>query len=154
MSKHPLAATATLLVLATSSFLTSCTTSKIMVQTNPADAMIWIDGRQTVRSTAGAAIQARPSYYGTTTIHCRQPSPMRAEELLDQHRQVERNEPFSPWLFPFDFLLEAVTLPFDSDRYQQSIDIKLQARPTPVRGIRPRNLSIIRERARQAVLAR
>ena len=62
MSKHPLAATATLLVLATSSFLTSCTTSKIMVQTNPADAMIWIDGRQTVRSTAGAAIQARPSY--------------------------------------------------------------------------------------------
>ena len=154
MSKHPLAATATLLVLAASSLVTSCTSSTIMVQTEPADAMIWIDGRQTMGANTGTAIQVRPRYYGTTTIHCRQPSPMRAEELLDLHHQVERNEPFSPWLFPFDFVLEAVTLPFDPDRYQQSLAIKLKTRPTPVGGIRPRNLSAIRERARQAVLAR
>ena len=154
MSKHPLAAATSLLAPAILTLVTGCAVPTMVVTTTPKDALVWIDGRRAKPSQPGDAIERRRRYYGTTSIHSRQPGLAREQELIDLHYQLNADEPFSPWLFPFDFLLEAITLPFNSDRYRHRVELELQARSTPVGGIRPRNLNAIRERARQAVLAR
>ena len=71
---------------------------------------------------------------------------------MDLHQDVTIDEPFSPWLFPFDFVLECLTYPFVSSelRYAHRIEIELQRRPEVPRGIHPRNLAAILARAKRA----
>lgn len=154
MSNQPLAAVTKALALTLPALLAACGVSTVTVTTTPRDAVVWMDGREVRPSTPGGAIETPRRYYGTTKIHSRQPGSMREEELFDLHHRLVADEPFSPWLFPLDFLLEAVTLPWNNDRYQQSVTLELRARPTPIGGVRPRNLAAFRDRARQAVLAR
>ena len=151
MSKQARATAANTLVLI---LLAACGVPTVAVTTTPADAVVWIDGRRVRPATPGGPIKVRRDYYGTTSIHSRQPGSMREDELFDLHHQLRADEPYSPWIFPVDFLLEAMTLPWSPDRYEQRVSLELQARPTPIGGVRPRNLTAFRERARQAVLAR
>ena len=154
MSKQPLAAATKWLVLILPVILPACGVPTVTVTTTPRDAVVWVDGREVRPPAPGAPIEIRRPYYGSTSIHSRQPGSMREDELFDLHHQMLANEPFSPWIFPFDFLLEAVTLPWNPDRYEQRVDLKLRTRPTPIGGVRPRNLAAFREHARRAVLTR
>jgi hypothetical protein len=95
-------------------------------------------------------------YYGTTTLTLRPPVRLRRAAAYDATRLEQTIvEPFSPWLFPLDFVLEALTHPFaGAARYTHQVAIALEPRPAPVGGSAPRDDLAIRERAEAARLAR
>ncbi len=106
-------------------------------------------------------------YYGTTRLSARRPAvsergdPAMSEkgekdesltvDWLELRQDVTIDEPFSPWLFPFDFVLECVTYPFAADlRYAHRTTIELQKRPEVIDGILPRDHDATRARAKRA----
>lgn len=154
MSKLSRVAVLSLLVATISTFVTSCEVPTMVIQTSPRDALVWIDGRAVFREEPGGEIESRRAYYGTTLVHSRQAGALRDEQLVDLHHRLHADEPFTPWIFPFDFILEVITLPFSSDRYRYTVDLQLPPRKTLVSGKQPPDLLEMRDRARKAVLAR
>jgi hypothetical protein len=134
--------------------LPGCVQPRLDVLTEPANALVYVDGRAVGRKEPGAAVVVPLRYYGTTALHGREPPDQPPAELLDQRQTITVEEPFSPWLFPLDFLLETMTFPFQTDRYQHRATLELGPRTQLVDGIPPRNLGAIQEAARRAVLER
>ena len=93
-------------------------------------------------------------YYGTTRLSARMPptGESRSIDWLEQRQDVTIDEPFSPWLFPLDFVLECLTYPFVAadTRYAHHVTVELQRRPEVLRGIEPRDLPTISTRAKRA----
>ena len=138
---------AALVWLAACLCLGSCAVPMLEVEREPAKAQVFLDGQQL--PDAGP-IHLR--YYGTTQLSGREAISVReGPRRRDRSVDVELPEPFSPWFFPFDFVLEACTYPFATARYQNRVRLALPERPELVDGISPRDLPAIRLRAEQAL---
>ena len=148
---------ATLGFLALGGLPASCAVPEFDIRPTPADAVMFVDGSHVPHRkndpVPGARVPLR--YYGTTTISARQrPKIDNPDKRLDERRQVVVNEPFTPWIFPFDFFLEAFTYPFRDQTYGHRIVLDLKPRPPLVSGVTLRDFDAICERARRAVLER
>ena len=143
-----------------------CAVPEFDIRPAPANAVVYVDGSRVARRKddplPGARVPLR--YYGTFTVGARQlqniaqpdADPVAAPaRRLDERQKVVVDEPFTPWIFPFDFFLEAFTYPFRNLTYRRRIVLELPPRPPLVGGLTLRSLvEAIRERARRAVLER
>jgi hypothetical protein len=136
------------------STLVGCAIPRLEIRPEPIGATVYLDGKHVftreppgARSAATARNTPLP-YYGTTALRGTMPT----NEWVEVRRQVTIDEPFSPWLLPFDFVLECVTYPFASDdRYEHRVAIAVPARPEVTPGITPRDLPALKARARAAL---
>jgi hypothetical protein len=136
------------------STLVGCAIPRLEIQPEPIGATVYVDGKHVfTRQLPGAnpAATSRKTplpYYGTTSLRGTMPT----NDWVDIRRQVTIDEPFSPWLLPFDFLLECVTYPFASDdRYEHRVAITVPARPEVTPGITPRDIPALEARAHAAL---
>jgi len=128
-----------------------CQTPVLEIESDPADAQVFLDGRELPSPRTPIGL----SYYGTTQLSARQgSSPEIGTRLRDRSLAIELPEPFSPWFFPLDFVLETCTYPFAGERYRHAVRLSLEPRPALVDGISPRELPAIRLRAEQALRER
>lgn len=147
------------------SALVACAVPEFEIEPGPVGASVYVDGRRVfTRSTAPAeptepastAATTAPArslktplrYYGTVAITGSMPT----NDWLDVRREVTIDEPFSPWLLPFDFVLECVTYPFRSEaRYAHRVVITVPERTEATPGIAPRDIPALKARARAAL---
>lgn len=131
-----------------------CANPRIAITVDPPDSLVFVDSRSVPRSADGSTVLPL-SYYGTMSVSGRQAkSDNEFIVLFDQTKKVTVDEPFSPWLFPLDFLLEVATYPFQDSDYIHSVHIELADRPPIVDRATPENLQPIRARAKRALLDR
>jgi len=124
---------------------------------NPQEHRVFLDGRQT-------QAQSMPfRYYGTSRWDA-QPKDyiasngeLRADwNLVPASQTFEQPEPVTPWLFPFDFPLELLSLLTSG---QETFEAKVELPATreedrPSADVRPIELDRLAERARQARILR
>ena len=86
----------------------ACTAPTLDVSARPDDARVVVDGRQ----RDAEAFPADAPYYGTYDLLAveplRAPGPDEPQPGTVRSR-LTIDEPFSPWLFPVDFVLEVIT---------------------------------------------
>jgi hypothetical protein len=154
--------------------LAGCAEPELAIRVKPTGVWVYVDGEFTSPGREPEAARALDEpkydrlpeyiepfdhemplrYYGTTRLSARMPATQgtRSIDWLEQAEDVTIDEPFSPWLFPLDFVLECLTYPFvDADaRYAHRVTIELQRRPRVIQGIEPRDLPTISTRAKRA----
>ena len=131
--------------------LGGCTTPSLVVTAGPPDSTVYVDGRQ-----AGAQGYAELDigYYGHVAVSARvNPGPERDRDYLEERRLVPVPVPYSRWLFPMDFFLEALSYPF-LDPYNHEVNLALKSRTLLVPGVADPDAEAIRARAQQARLKR
>ena len=125
------------------SLLTSCAKPFLEVETTPHDALLFVDGvaKHVDPKHKLENRRVRLAYYGIVSLSIRQRGERsesdRRAKLLDTRQLVEIDPPFSPWMFPLDFILECTTYPFAGDRYDHAISIRLPPRPKSAIGTPP-----------------
>ncbi len=129
----------------TCAILTGCAGPSLEVATDPADAELFVDGRQ---AADGKPLPFR--YYGGILLEV-EPLMKDGELLhLGLQRTVSVNEPVTPWVFPLDFALELMLRPF-TGADDQSVTLGLTENPTRVlEGLEPPGAEDIRARSYRA----
>ena len=131
--------------------LGGCATPNLVATAGPPDSTIYVDGRQ-----AGAQGYAETDlrYYGHVAVSARvNPGPERDRDYLEERRLLAVPVPYSRWLFPMDFFLEALSYPF-FDPYNHEVNMALKPRTLLVPGVADPDAEAIRVRAQQARLKR
>ncbi len=131
--------------------LGGCATPNLVATAGPPDSTVYVDGRQ-----AGAQGYAEVDlrYYGHVAVSARvNPGPERDRDYLEERRLVAVPVPYSRWLFPMDFFLEALSYPF-LDPYNHEVNLVLSPRTLLVPGVADPDAKAIRARAQQAGLKR
>jgi len=131
--------------------LGSCATPNLVATAGPPDSTVYVDGRQ-----AGAEGYAELDlkYYGHVAVGARvNPRRERDVDYLEERRLVPVPVPYSRWLFPVDFFLEALSYPFQ-DSYNHEVNLALKPRTLLVPGVADPEADAIRLRAQQARLKR
>ena len=125
----------------------ACAGPGLRVDTDEADAALYVDGR-----AAGLGAADLPfRFYGTSSITAVPVRRTLHEDVRAPVRTLARVEPPAPqWLFPIDFFVEALRRGFAS---APPVDVVV-ALPTPTTslasGTRPANTAELRTRAEQA----
>ena len=153
--------------------LTGCAQPELAIRVEPTGTWVFVDGEfaSPGREATGARAADAPNYerapkyvepfdhemplryYGAVRLSGRQPATEDSltVDWLERRAEVTIDEPFTPWLFPLDFVLECVTYPFVADsRYAHRTSVELEKRPEVMGGVRPRDLTAISTRARRA----
>jgi hypothetical protein len=126
-----------------------CAVPLLEIAVHPADARVYVDGR---RARAGVV---RLPYYGTTVVSGQEAAGGESGiTRSDDRSSVTTLEPYSPWLFPLDFLLEVATYPFNPDRYEHLVRVDLPVRSPVESGTRPGSVDPIRQRGKLALIER
>jgi hypothetical protein len=115
--------------------LAACRGPSLVIEAQPSDARIFVDGREV---GAGRAVLA-PTYYGAHRLAAVPPAPgpgpqdASAPEWRAAERTAVLREPVTPWLFPLDFPLELL-----AQLWQGPPDpVPLELEPRPVAGAPP-----------------
>ncbi len=144
--------------------LPGCAVPKLHIEAEPTHTAVYVDGKHVftrqppsdkAKLDADAAEPTPPEtsletplrYYGTATISGTMPT----TEWVDVRHNVTIDEPFSPWLLPFDFVLECVTYPFRGDRYENRVTVALTPRREETPGVSPREIPALKARASAAL---
>ncbi len=130
--------------------LAGCAQPKLSIRVEPTGTWVYVDGEFTSpgrEQTSTASTIDAPKYerapkyvepfdhemslryYGTTRLSARRPATSERGEKdesftvdwMDRRQDVTIDEPFSPWLFPFDFVLECLTYPFVSSEVRYAL---------------------------------
>lgn len=131
--------------------LPGCATPNLVATAGPPDSTVYVDGRE-----AGAQGFAERDlrYYGQVAVGARvNPRRDRDRDYLEERLLVPVPVPYSRWLFPMDFFLEALSYPFH-DPYNHEVNMALQPRTLLVPGVADPDADAIRRRAEQARLQR
>jgi hypothetical protein len=131
--------------------LGGCATPNLVATAGPPDSSIYVDGRQVGAHGYG---EVDLGYYGHVALSARiNPSAYREQDYLEDHRLIAVPVPYSRWLFPLDFFLEAVSYPFH-DPYNHEVHVVLQPRQLLQPGVADSDADAIRLRAHRAGLQR
>ena len=131
-------------------FLTAgCRGPSLSVTTEP-DATLLVDGRVTPQDEPITF-----AYYGERLL---QAEPEAEEHERFRYLRAERSltvsEPVTPWVFPFDFLVEVITQPFAGTAHQ-SVTLQLPENPNRVlQGVEPPGAEEVRARGVRARVER
>ena len=128
---------------------TGCSGPSLSVTTEP-DATLLVDGRVTPQDEPITF-----EYYGERLL---QAEPQTAEHerfrYLRAERSVTVSEPVTPWVFPFDFLVELIIQPFGGAA-DQAVTLQLPENPSQVlQGVEPPGAEEARARGMRARVAR
>jgi hypothetical protein len=119
--------------------IAGCRGPSLAVTTEP-DATLLVDGRVTRQDEPITF-----AYYGERLLQA-EPEAEEHERFryLRAERSVTVSEPVTPWVFPFDFLVEFVTLPFAGTAHQ-SVTLQLPENPNRVlQGVEPPGVEEVR----------
>jgi hypothetical protein len=132
-------------------WLGGCATPNLVATVAPPESTVYVDGRQA--GTGGHASLA-VGYYGEVAVSAAvDPAPERERDYVEELRLIPVPVPYSRWLFPVDFLLEAVSYPF-WDPYDHRVELALKPRSLLEPGVPDPDAEAILARARQARLER
>lgn len=132
-------------------WLWGCGMPDMVATAGPPDSAIYVDGRQ---AGAHGYAEVDLGYFGHVALSARvNPSAQRETDYLEEDRLVAVPAPFSRWLFPLDFFLEAITYPF-LDSYHHEVNVALEPRTLLQPGVADQDAEVIRARAERARLAR
>ena len=140
-----------LVLLTTALLFTGCAWPRLTATAGPPDSTVYVDGR--VAGGQGFA-EVRLGYYGHVAVSARaNPGRATSPDYLEELQLVPVPPPYSRWLFPFDFFLEAASYAFH-DPYHHEVNLELKPRTALVPGIADPDAEAIRTRALEARLAR
>lgn len=111
----------------------------------PAEAVVFVDGRQAGAGPGPEAISMPLRYYGTTAVDAL-PAPDPDFPTAPLRQLTVTDEPASPWLFPLDFPIECVVRLF-ADTPPVPLAVGLRTNPPTEVGDEPADLDLIRARA-------
>ncbi len=129
---------------------TACAAPTIRVETEPATSSFYLDAK-----AAGAGLVERDiPYYGVVSLTA-VPNAPHDQRLREARGRLEIREPWSPWLFPFDFFLEVGSAALGQlpTEYEMQLD-PIPREVVPVEGIRPPRLEELRLRAQSMAAER
>ncbi len=135
-----------ILLLGVSLLGAGCAGPSAVVESSAAQSQIYLDGRDT--GARGQVTMPLP-YYGSFLF-----ANPAGQQHLEELQFLQVDEPFSPWLFPADFLLEFLSYPFTHEGYQHHLRLAPPPRQVLVPGVDPADLGTIRSRAMAARLKR
>ena len=123
----------------------ACGGPSLTVTTDPGDAVLLVDGRVTPEPE----IPFR--YYGDMELQA-VPAPLDPDdwERAGTSRIVTVSEPVTPWVFPFDFLVEVIQVPFGGSAHQE-VTLTLPDNPGRVgTGLEPAGAGDVLSRSQRA----
>lgn len=136
--------------------MAACAAPQVEIETAPDAPRVFVDGMQV---GSGTVRQPLP-YYGTIEVRTvPRPAPVEQDDPPPPRAEVVTQftvpEPFSPWLFPLDFVLETLfEAPFrDEPAHRLAVELP-EAPPPAVTGFRPPRLEELRARGRASVVER
>ena len=136
-----------------------CRGPRVVIRPNPVDSAVFVDGAFV---PTDATLEALSHPAGVRTIPYRYYGQLQVtalpagERLLEvdaapprpARQLVELSPPAPRWIFPFDFVVEMVTLPF-AGMGDVEVDLQLAEEPEPILpGQVPAGFDELRERAR------
>ncbi|MEE9126143.1 MAG: hypothetical protein V3U11_03300 [Planctomycetota bacterium] len=131
--------------------LAGCATPALIATAGPPDSTVYVDGRAAgYHGFADVPLH----YYGEVEVSARVNLRYdRHTDYLEQHRLVPVPVPYSRWLFPVDFFLEAASYPF-TDPYHHQVNLALKPRVVLAPGTADPDAEAVRDRALRARLQR
>ena len=127
----------------------ACESPSLRIDPTPTTARVALDGEP----VGSGPTEMRQPYHGTARIDLR---PRVESQALPTYRRdsqlVELEAPVSPWLFPFDLVVELVSYPWREEL--RVIPTELERLPELTEGVEPVGMPELRERAAGARAAR
>jgi hypothetical protein len=121
--------------------LTACSGPALLVEAQPPEARIYVDGRE----RGAGRIALAPTYYGTHRLAAVPPAPGpgpgsdHAPEWRATEGSAPLPEPVSPWLFPLDFPLEILAGLWRAE----PAPVRLELAPRPPPGAPPEGQDVL-----------